>query len=179
MAAPFAPPLPFVMWGLFFHPFSAALGFRMTTNIPVAVRFIFAFFSLLTILNHVYHLGAMLGISLELQDTLFLSGLALGVVPSLACLCRNFFLELPRNKAVLLTSLNIFILIIWPNLTKAAFGLPSEQPIAVLGTPEYNKAQGWRAPAQHFATELGITLVTLFTFMQMAPVLNNKADKEA
>jgi len=180
---PFAPPVLFVMWGLFFHPFSAVLGFRMTKQMPVVgagasaslLRVVFAFFSLCTVLNHVYHLGAMLGLSLEFQDSLFLAGLAFGVLPSLFCSCRCFFLALPRKRALLLTILNIFIITVWPNLTKAGFGLPAEQPIAVLGAPEYNKVQGWRAPAQHFATEIGITLVTLFTYMQMAPVIGNKA----
>ena len=181
--APFAPPGLFVMWGLFFHPFSAVVGYRMTTKMPVIgagagaslVRVAFAVLSLCTILNHVYHFGAMLGVSLELQDNLFLSGLVLGVLPSLFCSCRCFFLALPRKRAWLLTVLNILVVTVWPNLTKAGFGLPDEQPIAVLGTPEYNEVQGWRAPAQHFATEVGITLVTLYTYTQMAPVIRDKA----
>ena len=182
---PFAPPLPFILWGCFFHPFSATLSFLMTTTIPFAgagvaalvVRVAFAFFSICTILNHVYHLFAMLGISLEVQDNLFLSGVVFGVLPSLICLCRCFFLALPRKRAMLLTALNVFIVTVWPNITKAAFGLPDEQPIAVLGAPEYNQVQGWRAPAQHFATEIGITLVYLITYAQMAPVLGDKARK--
>lgn len=63
-----------LIWGLFFRPFSAFIGFRITTTIPFAgvgtvavlVRIAFAAFTLCTILNHVYHLVAMLGISLEL-----------------------------------------------------------------------------------------------------------------
>ena len=102
------------------------------------------------------------------------SGLVLGVLPSLFCSCRCFFLALPRKRAWLLTVLNILVVTVWPNLTKAGFGLPDEQPIAVLGTPEYNEVQGWRAPAQHFATEVGITLVTLYTYTQMAPVIGDK-----
>ena len=182
---PFAPPLAFIAWGLFFHPFSAILSFQMTTKIPfvgagsgaLVVRIAFAILSICTILNHVYHLLAMLGVSLEVQDNLFLSGLVFGILPSLFCLCRCFFHALPRKRAMLLTALNVFIVTVWPNLTKAAFGLPAEQPIAVLGTPEYNQVQGWRAPAQHFATEIGITTVYLITYAQMAPVLGDKARK--
>ena len=175
--APFAPPGLFVMWGLFFHPFSAIVGFHITKMyVPSKLlRGIFAFFSVCTIMNHVYHWPFVhLGISLQVQEHVFFTGLALGVVPSLFCSCRCFFLALPRKRAWLLTVLNILVVTVWPNLTKAGFGLPDEQPIAVLGTPEYNEVQGWRAPAQHFATEVGITLVTLYTYTQMAPVIGDK-----
>merc|ERR1719506_1110447 len=99
----------------------------------------FAFFSVLCILNHVYHLPAMFGISLELislelMDNLFLTGPVLGVLPSLFCNCRCFFLALPRKRALFLTVSNIFVAFVWQAVTKAAFevlfGLPKEQPIA-------------------------------------------------
>ena len=181
---PFAPPLFFVAWGFFFHPFAAFLGYRMTTSIPFVgtgaaatmVRVVFFVGSLCTILNHVYHLLARLGVSLEVQDVAFLSGLVM-LLPNILCLCRCFFLELSRKQALLLTALNIFSVTAWPPLTKTAFGLPSEQPANVIGTPEYFRAQRF-APAQHFTVELGITLVYLVTYSQMAPVLSKarKAD---
>ena len=176
----FAPPLWFVAWGVFFHTFSAVVGFRMTTKIPfcsgavaLLVRVCFSLATFSTVLNHVYHL---LGLSLEVQETVFLSGLAV-LLPSQFCMCRCFFFAVPRNRALLLTVLNIAAITIWPNVTKAAFDLRGDQPF-VLGTPEYFEAQGWRAPAQHFATELGIVLVNIFTYMQMmAAVPSDKAHK--
>ena len=117
-----APPLWNVAWGLFFHPTSATLSFLMTTSVPFAgsgttasfLKLAFACLSVCAVLNHVYHLLVPLGISLEVQDTLFISGVALGVLPSLICVSRCFFLELPRKQAVLLTVLNVFIVTVWP-----------------------------------------------------------------
>ena len=180
---PFPAPLPLVVWGCFFHPFSSYLSYRMTTKIPfvgegtgaLIVRIVFAILSLFTILNHVYHLLAMVGISLEVQDNLFLGGLVFGILPSLFCLCRCFFLALPRKQALLLTALNISVITVWPGVCKAASGLPSEQPTSVLGSPEFLEAHGWRFVAQHIATEIGITTGYLITYMQMAPVLGDKA----
>ncbi|GMH78936.1 hypothetical protein TrST_g6138 [Triparma strigata] len=57
-------------------------------------------------------------------------------------------------------------------------GVDGDQPF-VLGMPEHNKARGWPAPAQHFATEVGITLVTLYTYMQVVPVLSSGKAHEA
>ena len=183
---PFPAPLALVLWGCFFHPFQAVLGFHMTTKIPflgagtgasLLVRFAFAVLSVCTILNHVYHLLAMLGVSLEVQDNLFLSGVVFGVLPSLFCMCRCFFLALPRKQAVLLTALNIFTGAIWPVLVKAGSGLPDEQPVSVLGTPEFMQEHGWRFVAQHIVVEIGITTGILITYAQMAPVLGDKARK--
>ena len=109
-----------------------------------------------------------------MQDTLFISGVALGVLPSLICVSRCFFLELPRKQAVLLTVLNVFIVTVWPVLTKNAFGLPEEQPTSVLGIPEYIEAQGWKAPTQHLATELGIISVTIGSYLAMKPAIKAK-----
>ena len=177
-----APPLWNVAWGLFFHPTSATLSFLMTTSVPFAgsgttasfVKLAFACLSVCAVLNHVYHLLVPLGISLEVQDTMFISGVALGVLPSLICVSRCFFLELPRKQAVLLTVLNVFIVTVWPVLTKNAFGLPEEQPTSVLGIPEYIDAQGWKAPTQHLATELGIISVTIGSYLAMAPAIKAK-----
>ena len=181
MAVPdsYPPPLIFIMWGLFFHPFSAIVGFHITKMyVPSKLlRGIFAFFSVCTIMNHVYHWPFVhLGVSLQVQEHVFFTGLALGVVPALFCTCRCFFLALPRKRALLLTVLNIFFTIFWGTVTQKAFGLPDEQPI-VVGTPQYNEAYGWKAPGQHFATEIMIFSVTVFTYFQMAPFLGDKAHK--
>ena len=180
---PFPAPLPLVLWGCFFHPFSAYLSYRMTTKIPfvgagtgaLIMRIVFAILSIFPILNHVYHLVAMLGISLEVQDNLFLGGLVFGVVPSLYCLCRCFFLALPRKQALLLTVLNISAPTVWPVICMAASGLPSEQPSSVLGTPEFLEAHGMRFVAQHIAVEIGITIGYLITYKQFAPFIGDKA----
>lgn len=167
----FAPPLWFVAWGMFFHTFGALVDFRLNKKVPLLVRIIFSAATFSSMLNHVYHLVPL---SLEVQETVFLS--ATGVVLlSLGCKCRGFFfLELPRKRAQLLTALNVGSILIWPNVTKAAFGLDGDQPF-VLGTPEYFEARGWPAPAQHFATEVGITLASLYTYKQVVPLLSGKA----
>ena len=59
-------------------------------------------------------------------------------------------------------------------LTKNAFGLPEEQPTSVLGIPEYIEAQGWKAPTQHLATELGIISVTIGSYLAMKPAIKAK-----
>ncbi len=59
-------------------------------------------------------------------------------------------------------------------LTKNAFGLPEEQPTSVLGIPEYIEAQGWKAPTQHLATELGIISVTIGSYLAMQPAIKAK-----
>ena len=179
-----APPLPFVAWGVLFHTLGACLGFRVTTSVPllgagtaaVLVRLLFSLATFITMLNHVYHLVGMLGVSLEVQEKVFISGV-LVLLPSQYCMCRCFFLALPRKQAVLLTALNIFTGAIWPVLVKAGSGLPDEQPVSVLGTPEFMQEHGWRFVAQHIATEVGITIVTIITYLQMAPVLAGKTHK--
>ena len=104
-----------------------------------------------------------------MQDTLF-SGVA-RVLPSLICVSRCFFLEPSASRP--LTVLNVFIVTVWPVLTKNAFGLPEEQPTSVLGIPEYIEAQ-WKAPTQHLATELGIISVTIGSYLAMAPAIKAK-----
>ena len=65
----------------------------------------------------------------------------------------------------------------WPVLVKAGSGLPDEQPVSVLGTPEFMQEHGWRFVAQHIVVEIGITTGILITYAQMAPVLGDKARK--
>ena len=174
----FAPPLWFIAWGVLFHTTGAILGFHVTTKVPfigdgamsVFVRVIFSLATFSTVLNHVYHL---VGISLEMQENIFLAGLTV-LLPSQICMCRCLFLELPRNRAILWTVLNIFAITVWPNITKAAYGLDGDQPF-VRGTPEYFKERGWSAPAQHFTTEIVIMLVNVFTYLQMTSVRSEKA----
>ena len=168
----FAPPLWFIAWGIFFHTFGAVVDFHLNAKVPLLVRILFSVATFSTMLNHVYHLVPL---PLEVQETAFVSATGV-IVLSLCCKCRGFFLELSRKQAQLLTALNLAVLLIWPNVTKAAFGLDGDQPF-VLGTPEYYEARGWPAPAQHFATEVGITFVNLYTYMQMMPVLSGKAHK--
>ena len=176
----FAPPLWFIAWGVLFHTTGAILGFRVTTKVPfvgdgalsVLVRIIFSIATFSTILNHVYHL---VGIPLEVQENIFLAGITV-LLPSQICMWRCLFLELPRNRAILWTVLNIFAIVIWPNITKAAYGLDGDQPF-VLGTPEYFKERGWSAPAQHFTTEIVIILVNVFTYLQMTSARSEKAHK--
>lgn len=134
------------------------------------VRAIFSLATFSTMLNHVYHL---VGISLEVQETIFLTGVTILLLAQI-CMCRCFFLELPRNRAILWTVLNLFVIIIWPVMTKAAYGLPPSPPF-VLGTPEYFQERGWSAPAEHFTVEIVIMLVNIFTYLQMASVRSEKA----
>ena len=156
---------------MLFRTFGAFADFRLNAKVPCSWHIFFSVATFSTMLNHVYHLVPL---SLKVQETVFLSITSV-IVLSLGCKCRSFFLELPRKRAQLLTLSTS--LLIWPNVTKEAFGLDGDQPF-VLGMSEHNKARGWPAPAQHFATEMGITLVTLYTYMQVVPVLSSgKAPK--
>ena len=117
-------------------PTGAILGFQVTTKVPFVgtVRCCQCLcalsFLLLSVLNHVYHL---VGIPLEMQEYLpcgFDSAVAIADLP---CRC---FLNC-RGTAPFSDRFEYFV-IIWPNITKAAYGLDGDQPF-VRGTPEYFK----------------------------------------
>ena len=63
-----------------------------------------------------------------MQENIFLAGLTV-LLPSQICMCRCFFLELPRHRAIFWTVLNIFVITIWPNITKAAYGWTATNPL--------------------------------------------------
>ena len=44
----------------------------------------------------------------------------------------------------------------------------------MLGIPEYIEAQGWKAPTQHLATELGIISVTIGSYLAMKHAIKAK-----
>jgi hypothetical protein len=177
----YAPPLWFILWGVFFHTLQAYFTFRFTTSVgtgavALRVRVAFALAAECAVFQHIYAWVDMLGISLEVQNSIFLGGLSV-VLLALPCMFRTFYMEFSRTRATALTALHVFVLTGLPALLIAPFGLPPDPPgdKLVLDFPAYLKANGLPATTRNFVVEFGIMLTYLYTYLQLAGDKPHKA----